>query len=210
MQCLELVSLQTPYRRSGRAGSSRTWMVKSASKAYAILPRTGSVGIVPPASKRATADCVIPAADASSAWLHLRATRVLGQQPQARTPVGLPRTHRPHPAPPTGAHESQPKMLTTLEMREPSSAEWLPSSARSNPQCGTPSRRCDVAPWCPDRHRNCGSRRTTTPCLSPAAASSTCCPPRTWTVLPLVNTHTALLDQWILSIGLSCGLPTVG
>jgi hypothetical protein len=30
------------------------------------------------------------------------------------------------------------------------------------------------------------------------------------TVLPLVNTHTALLDQWILSIGLSCGLPTVG
>ena len=39
----------------------------SASNAWAIRPNTDNVGTVPPASKRATADCVIPAADASSA-----------------------------------------------------------------------------------------------------------------------------------------------
>lgn len=55
-----LVGQATPVR-------AETWTVRSASKACAILPRIGSVGIVPPASKRATADCVIPASDASSA-----------------------------------------------------------------------------------------------------------------------------------------------
>jgi hypothetical protein len=34
-----------------------------------MRPKTGSVGTVPPASNRATADCVIPAAEANSAWL---------------------------------------------------------------------------------------------------------------------------------------------
>src|SRR5882724_7944843 len=57
-----------PVRRETRT-------VRFASNARAILLKTGSVGVVPPASKRATADWVIPAAAASSTWLHLRATR---------------------------------------------------------------------------------------------------------------------------------------
>lgn len=67
MQRLALVPLQCLAVGQAAPVRAETWTVRSASKACAIRPRTGRVGIVPPASKRATADCVIPAADASSA-----------------------------------------------------------------------------------------------------------------------------------------------